>query len=120
MILVCDLGNTNVVFAMYENDECLLSFRLISSKLMDKDEYIAKLNNIINDMEMFSASITSSKAAGIGKMKNTIAASKYNATPIYAFFTALSSYPSLYTIENHFMIFYCRVLYTIASTSATA
>lgn len=52
MILVCDLGNTNVVFAMYENDECLLSFRLISSKLMDKDEYIAKLNNIINDKKV--------------------------------------------------------------------
>ena len=70
------------------------------------------LNKIISAMEMFSASITSSKAAGIGKMKNTIAASKYNATPIYAFFTALSSYLSLYP--------YCRVLYTIANTSATA
>lgn len=49
MILVCDLGNTNVVFGLYKNDICLDSFRLISSKLMGLDEYVAKLNSVIND-----------------------------------------------------------------------
>jgi len=49
MILVCDLGNTNVVFGLYENDVCIDSFRLISSKLMGLDEYRAKLNSIIKD-----------------------------------------------------------------------
>ena len=61
------------------------------------------LNNIINAMEMFSASITSNNPLGIGKMKKTIAASKYNAIPIYAFFTALSSYLSC-------IIYHCKYL----------
>lgn len=49
MILVCDLGNTNVVFGLYDNDKCMDSFRLVSSKLMALDEYIAKLNTIVKD-----------------------------------------------------------------------
>ena len=52
MILVCDLGNTNVVFGLYENDVCIDSFRLVSSKLMGLDEYVAKLNSIINDKKI--------------------------------------------------------------------
>ena len=52
MILVCDLGNTNIVFGLYENNEKLLSFRLVSSNLMDLDEYVAKINNIINDKKI--------------------------------------------------------------------
>lgn len=52
MILVCDLGNTNVVFGLYENNVCLDSFRLISSKLMGLDEYVAKLNSIVKDKKI--------------------------------------------------------------------
>ena len=58
MVLVCDLGNTNVVFALFENDDCLLSFRLVSSKLMGKDEYVAKINNIIYDKKIDINKIT--------------------------------------------------------------
>lgn len=49
MILVCDLGNTNIVFGLYENDKYIDSFRLVSSKLMGLDEYIAKINSVIKD-----------------------------------------------------------------------
>lgn len=52
MVLVCDLGNTNIVFGLYENDICLDSFRLISSKLMGLDEYVAKLNSVIKDKKI--------------------------------------------------------------------
>ena len=52
MVLVCDLGNTNIVFGMYEDDKLVYSFRLISSKLMGLDEYVAKLNNIISDKKI--------------------------------------------------------------------
>lgn len=52
MILVCDLGNTNIVFGLYENNVCLETFRLISSKLMGLDEYVAKLNNVIKDKKI--------------------------------------------------------------------
>ena len=46
MILVCDVGNTNIVFGMFENDKCITTFRLVSSKLMTFDEYIAKIWNM--------------------------------------------------------------------------
>ena len=49
MILVCDLGNTNVVFGFYEKDTFISSFRLVSSNLMGLDEYVAKLNSVIKD-----------------------------------------------------------------------
>ena len=52
MILVCDLGNTNVVFGLFENDVCFDSFRLVSSKLMGLDEYKAKLNSIVLDKKI--------------------------------------------------------------------
>ena len=52
MILVCDLGNTNIVFGLFNNNEKLLSFRLVSSNLMDLDEYVAKLNNIVLDKKI--------------------------------------------------------------------
>ena len=49
MILVCDLGNTNVVFGFYEKDTFISSFRLVSSNLMGLDEYVDKLNSVIKD-----------------------------------------------------------------------
>ena len=58
MILVCDLGNTNVVFGMYENDTCLITFRLVSSKLMGQDEYVAKINSIIRDKNIDVSKVT--------------------------------------------------------------
>ena len=58
-------------------------------KELPKEREEKVINKIINETEILSASITSSKAAGIGTMKKTIAASRYNATKIYALFTAL-------------------------------
>ena len=58
MILVCDLGNTNIVFGLYENEKNIYSFRLISSKLMGLDEYVAKINSIINDKKIDISKIT--------------------------------------------------------------
>ncbi len=52
MVLVCDLGNTNVVFGFFKNDELVVSFRLVSSKLMGVDEYVAKINSIILDKKI--------------------------------------------------------------------
>ena len=52
MILVCDLGNTNVVFGFYEKDTFISSFRLVSSNLMGLDEYVAKLNSVIKDKDI--------------------------------------------------------------------
>ena len=72
MVLVCDLGNTNFVFAFFENDECIMSFRLVSSNLMGKDEYVAKLNNIILDKKIdiskISGAIMSSVMPSISKI----------------------------------------------------
>ena len=44
------------------------------------------LNNIINAIEILIAIITSNKVELIGTMKKITAASKYNATPMSAFF----------------------------------
>ena len=52
MILVCDVGNTNVVFGLYDNDNCISKFRLVSSKNMYLDEYVAKINSIILDKKI--------------------------------------------------------------------
>ena len=58
MILVCDLGNTNIVFGLYENENNICTFRLVSSKLMGIDEYVAKINSIINDKKIDINKIT--------------------------------------------------------------
>ena len=52
MILVCDVGNTNVVFGLYDADNCISNFRLVSSKNMYLDEYVAKINSIVKDKKI--------------------------------------------------------------------
>lgn len=73
--------------------------------------------NTINAMAILIVSMTSSKKDGIGTIKNIIAANKYSAIPISAFFMLFFSFHRCYLVSYY--LFPLR-LYTNASTSATA
>lgn len=58
MVLVCDVGNTNINFGVYENDELRVKFKIMSKMARTSDEYgvwlreLLDLNNIdVNDIE---------------------------------------------------------------------
>ncbi len=58
MVLVCDVGNTNINFGVYEKDELLVKFKIMSKMPRTSDEYgvwlreLLDLNNIkLEDIE---------------------------------------------------------------------
>ena len=58
MVLVCDVGNTNINFGVYNKDELLVKFKIMSKMPRTSDEYgvwlceLLKLNNInLEDIE---------------------------------------------------------------------
>ncbi len=48
MILVIDVGNTNIKYGVYDGDNLLASFRVTSEKKRTADEYGAILTNLLN------------------------------------------------------------------------
>ena len=46
MILVIDVGNTNITFGVYEKQEMVTSFRMMSKMLRTSDEYGIRRNEL--------------------------------------------------------------------------
>ncbi|NLY09489.1 MAG: type III pantothenate kinase [Tissierellia bacterium] len=58
MLLVIDVGNTNIVFGVYEGDELVDNWRLSSIKERTSDEYGMLFKQILNCSSICSDSIT--------------------------------------------------------------
>lgn len=52
MILVFDVGNTNIVLGVYENDELVSHWRIATDKNRTSDEYGMVINNLFSHGEM--------------------------------------------------------------------
>lgn len=54
MILVIDVGNTNITFGVYEKQEMITSFRMMSKMLRTSDEYGISINELLraNDLSV--------------------------------------------------------------------
>ncbi len=48
MILVIDVGNTNIVIGGYENDALVFNTRITTNKMLEPDQYALQLKGILN------------------------------------------------------------------------
>ena len=54
MLLVLDMGNTNITLGVYEGDRLLLQSRIATDRIKTSDQYGADIKNMLN---LFESSI---------------------------------------------------------------
>lgn len=58
MIICMDVGNTNIKFALYENDKLALSFRVSTDTSRTSDEYGIQLISVLNNNNIYVSDIS--------------------------------------------------------------
>lgn len=65
MILVIDVGNTNITFGVYEGDELLTTFRMMSNVARTSDEYGLMLKGLLKDNGIIDSQINGAIIASV-------------------------------------------------------
>lgn len=86
MLLVIDIGNTNITIGIYENDKLKITSRLSTNVSITEDQYITELKEILRsnniDPKNISAAITSSVVPEINSLINTSIKKLFKINPI--------------------------------------
>ena len=85
MLLVIDIGNSNIVFGVYDRDKLLRSWRLSTDKSRTSDEYAVLLHSLFEQAGLgFSsvkAAIISSVVPPLTGVMEVISHDFFNLTP---------------------------------------
>lgn len=81
MILLFDVGNTNIVVGIVENNQIISTYRFITNSNLTEDEYYAKLEPIIKGKSVDGIAI-SSVVPQVDQMIKVMSLKYFNITPI--------------------------------------
>ena len=81
MILLFDVGNTNIVVGIVENDTIVSTYRLITNSNLTEDEYYAKIEQLLKGRKVEGIAI-SSVVPQVDHMIKLMSEKYFNITPL--------------------------------------